>query len=44
MRLLLDDQLSYDELFSLGYRTQERNRTALAFIECLNKHICKSVR
>ncbi|NRB24235.1 LysR family transcriptional regulator [Shewanella sp.] len=40
MRLLLDEQLSYDESFSLGYRVQESNRAALAFIECLKKQLC----
>ncbi|MEH6648662.1 MAG: LysR family transcriptional regulator [Motiliproteus sp.] len=41
MRLLLDEQLSYNEQFFVAYRKLERNRAALAFIGCLEQHLCQ---
>jgi len=35
MRPLLEDKISYVDWFHLAYRTNERNRTALAFIDHL---------
>jgi len=39
MHILMEDSLSYSEQFYLARRKSERNRTALAFFECVSEHL-----
>jgi DNA-binding transcriptional LysR family regulator len=39
MQIILPDSLSYSEQFYLACRKSERNRTALAFFDCLRQRL-----